>query len=186
MLRTIITCSILVWLFCGLGCRSRQAGNVRQSDSASSQSNASQIRAVIPIDQGGLAKLIKERNGRTLVLNLWATWCAPCVEEFPDLVKLAKSYSEQEVEVVGISADYPDEVESKIMPFLRRQGVPFMVYVADFQSQQDFINGVNSSWSGALPATLVFDKQGKQRSFLVGEGTYDKFRKMVDSAKVAP
>ncbi len=173
---------IFLLLMQGPGCRPKASQN--QSPFLSSADTArNQFGPVNPIDQAGLKKLVTERNGKVLFLNIWATWCAPCVEEFPDLIKLARSYPESEVEVVGISADYPDEVESKILPFIRRQDVPFRIYVAKFDHQEDFINSVNSSWSGALPASLVYDAQGKQRYFSVGAGTFDKFKTVIDSLR---
>jgi thiol-disulfide isomerase/thioredoxin len=181
-----LACSLVLALLVASGCGPKQESRSQRSGAAAVDTSTRQIRPVISIDQSGLRKLVSQRNGKILFLNIWATWCAPCVEEYPDLVKLAGSYSEQEVEVVGISADYPDEVDSKITPFLRKLNVPFTVYVANFQHQEDFINAVDPSWNGALPATLIFDKRGNRRSFLVGQGSYDRFRKMVDSARTGP
>ena len=59
----------------------------------------------------GLNEIIKNREGRVLLINIWATWCVPCKEEFPDLIKISNKYGEQ-IELIGISIDYPDEVES--------------------------------------------------------------------------
>jgi thiol-disulfide isomerase/thioredoxin len=166
----------------GPGCRPKSppppAPSVAAVDSVRKEAGP-----VDPIDQTGLKELVSKRNGRILFLNIWATWCAPCVEEFPDLIKLAQSYPGSEVEVVGISADYPDEVESKILPFMRKQNVPFRIYVAKFDHQEDFINSLNPSWSGALPATLVYDAGGKQGYFSVGAGTFEKFKRVIDSVR---
>jgi thiol-disulfide isomerase/thioredoxin len=139
--------------------------------------------AVVPIGKKGLKTLVEERHGKTLLLNIWATWCAPCVAEFPDLVKLSQSYDTSKVEVVAISADYPDEIDSKILPFLRKMNVPFRVYVAQFEHQEDFINAVNPAWSGALPATLTYDVHAKQQTFHVGQLTFDDFKREVDTIK---
>jgi thiol-disulfide isomerase/thioredoxin len=165
----------------GPGCRPKSPQDPKPSVAA--ETGRKQAGPVDPIDQAGLTKLVNERNGKILFLNIWATWCAPCVEEFPDLIKLAQSYPGSDVEVVGISADYPDEVESKILPFIRSHNVPFRIYVAKFDHQEDFINSVNSSWSGALPATLIYDAHGKQRYFSVGAGMFEKFRRVIDSVR---
>ena len=145
------------------------------------QDTASYFRIqVTKLDEQGLSRLIKDRNGKILFLNVWATWCIPCVEEFPDLVKLHRAFEGRAVEIVGISADFDDEIESKIVPFLRKQNVPFRVYVASFQRQEDFINGVNRSWSGALPASLIIDAKGERKFFLVGKGTFEQFKREID------
>ena len=167
------------------GCRPKdQRGG--QSETASTAAEKVAVQTVAAIDEAGLQRLVKERNGRILFLNVWATWCVACIEEFPDLVKLSRSYDERQVEVVGISADYPDEVDSKIVPFLEKQNVPFRVYVANFDHQEDFINAVNRSWSGALPASAIYDPQGNQQFFLVGQGTFEDFKKEIDKLKDAP
>lgn len=141
------------------------------------------VQPVRTIDEKGLRKLIKTRNKKVLFLNIWATWCAPCVEEFPDLVKLSQHYNLNEVEVVAISADFPDEVESKILPFLKKQKVPFKTYVAKFENQDSFINSLNKSWNGALPATFIYDAKGKQRFFFIGKGDFDRFKNEIEKVR---
>jgi thiol-disulfide isomerase/thioredoxin len=132
------------------------------------------------VDQSELIRLINNRNGKILFLNIWATWCEPCREEFPDIIKISKTYKENDIEVVGISVDFPDEVDSKIIPFLLKNKVPFKIYVSGFKKDEDLINILNKNWSGALPATFIFDKQGVQRYMLVGKGTYDKFKNEIE------
>ena len=83
------------------------------------------------INQATLEKLIKNRNGKVLFLNVWATWCAPCKEEFPDLVKLADKYKNLKVDIIGLSVDYTDEIDSKIIPFLKKNKANFKIYVND-------------------------------------------------------
>jgi thiol-disulfide isomerase/thioredoxin len=183
MIPKFLLIGCLFLLTVGPGCRPKESRNPPQSV-ASVDTVRKEVGPIDPIDQAGLKKLVSQRNGKILFLNIWATWCAPCVEEFPDLIKLAHSYPDSEVEVVGISADYPDEVDSKILPFIRKHNVQFRIYVAQFDHQEDFINGVNTSWSGALPATLVYDAHGKQRYFSVGAGTFEKFKQAIDSVRL--
>lgn len=138
------------------------------------------VRNVEPIDVKGVEQLIHKREGRILFLNVWATWCKPCVEEFPDLVKLDSAYPDSVVDIVAVSVDYPDEMESKILPFLDRYGVSFKVYVADVKKQEDFINALNPAWSGAVPATFIFDAYGKRRAFLLGQKDFKIFKTEID------
>ena len=133
-------------------------------------------RVVASIDEPAFEQLITERNGKVLLLNVWATWCLPCKEEFPDLVRLAQDTSGRDVEIVGLSVDFPDEVESRIKPFLQEQHANFKIYVADFKDQDSFINGLNPEWSGALPATFIFDSNGKRKAFMLGKHTYQQFK----------
>lgn len=182
MTRVASCLPLLFVLLVGTACRGTN-GQGKEAAKADTQSNAQVGLSVKPIDQLGLQRLIRERNGKILLLNIWATWCAPCLAEFPDLVKLSHTFDTSEVEVVAISADYPDEVDTKIIPFLRKTNVSFHVYVANFEHQEDFINEVNRSWSGALPASLIIDSHGKKRLFHVGQLSFDDFKHEVHKVK---
>ena len=133
------------------------------------------------IDKAKLAKLIKERKGKILFLNLWATWCVPCREEFPSIVKLANET--KDVEFVGISIDYPDEVKSKIIPFLKSNKVNFTNYVNGFSGDEELINALDKKWNGALPATFIFDTRGNKHASLQGKKTYEEFKTEIDKLR---
>lgn len=135
------------------------------------------------LDEQGFQQLIQERQGKILVVNVWATWCAPCREEFPALVKLAEAYRNSEVEIIGISVDYPDEIASKILPFLEKQNANFKNYVRNFADDQAFIQSINPKWSGALPVTALYDRQGNQQVFHVGEADFETFRQYIESLR---
>lgn len=135
-------------------------------------------QTVETIDKQKLRSLITERNNKPLLLNIWATWCKPCVEEFPDIIRMSREY--KEIDVVAISADYPDEIEDKILPFLRTMKVPFKVYVADFADQDEFFSMFDDRWGGEIPATFIYDHNGKQTHFLKGKQTFADFKKAVE------
>ncbi len=124
-----------------------------------------------------LQKLIKERNGKILVLNVWATWCVPCKEEIPDLNKLAEK--NKDIEVVGLSIDYDDEIETKIKPFLKKQPVKFRVIVNTEKSDEKLINFLSPGWGGAIPATFIYDTNGKLMAVLEGKKSYEQFQDAV-------
>ena len=136
--------------------------------------------AVELLDEQQLQQLVIQRNGRILFLNVWATWCLPCREEFPDLVKLAKSFSKRGVEFVGLSVDYPDEIDSKIRPFLEQNSVDFSIYVQNFSDKEQAINFLNEKWSGALPATFIYNSEGKQLHFLLGQHSFEEFCQLLE------
>ncbi|MBX3006841.1 MAG: TlpA family protein disulfide reductase [Melioribacteraceae bacterium] len=146
--------------------------------SSNNYSQQNQLK-VETIDKIKLEKLIKERNGKFLLLNLWATWCAPCREEFPDLVKLSDNFKSKNLEVVGISMDYPEEINSKIIPFLKKQNVSFKNYVNGFEKDEHLINAIDTSWIGAIPATVIYDEKGKKVAFFEGKKSYDEFVKQI-------
>ncbi len=133
------------------------------------------------IDKAKLSKLIKDRKGKILFLNLWATWCVPCREEFPSIVKLADE--RKDVEFVGLSIDFPDEVDSKIIPFLKSNNINFTNYVNGFSVDEELINALDKNWNGALPATFIFDVKGNKKVFLSGGKSYDEFKKEIEIIK---
>ncbi len=133
------------------------------------------------MNKSSLDKLIKNRNGKILFLNVWATWCRPCKEEFPDLVKLAEKYKNSKIEIIGLSVDYPDEVESKIIPFLKKNKANFKIYVNDFEDVQDLIDYLSKDWNGGIPATFIFDKNGKQKKFILGMRHFEYFDNEINS-----
>jgi len=133
------------------------------------------------LDKEGLEKLIIQRNDRILLINVWATWCILCREEFPDLVRLFDEYENRNVDIVCISVDYSDEIDSKIIPFLQSQQLNFPVYVQNFDKQEDFINFLNREWSGALPASFIYDTVGEQKLFLLGKQSYQEFSTAIEN-----
>ena len=135
------------------------------------------------IDADGFQSLVNQHRGKVLFINTWATWCVPCIEEFPDLVRLQKYYHNSDVVFVGISVDFPDEVESKVKPFLYSQKVNFPNYVQNFKQPEDLINLLNEKWRGAVPATFIYDKDGNQQKFLLGKHSFDDFKTEIESIR---
>ena len=132
------------------------------------------------LDSLKLTNLISENKGNALVVNVWATWCVPCVEEMPALIKLTDSYASENVKVIGISIDYPEEIQSKILPFIKKNKINFPIYVNDFKNDEALINYLNKEWSGAIPATFIYDKDGVQKEFLLGKHSFLDFNSAVE------
>ncbi|RMF06186.1 MAG: TlpA family protein disulfide reductase [Candidatus Neomarinimicrobiota bacterium] len=102
-----------------------------------------------------LREVNQSRGSQAVLVNVWATWCQPCVEEFPLLVKLDRRYDQ--LQTLFVSADFPED-KSRVVQFLKRQGVTGISFLKD-QSDQAFIDGLSPDWSGTLPFTLVFGKE---------------------------
>jgi thiol-disulfide isomerase/thioredoxin len=150
-----------------------------------SKPTASELAAidVSLLDADGFQALINQHRGKLLFINTWATWCVPCKEEFPDLVRLQEYYDDSDVVLVGISVDFPDEIESKVKPFLYSQKVKFPNYVQNFKQQEDLINLLNEKWRGAVPATFIYDREGNQQKFLLGKHSFDDFKFEIENVR---
>jgi thiol-disulfide isomerase/thioredoxin len=134
---------------------------------------------VTTLENGNLEPVLEKLRGKVIVMNVWATWCVPCVKEFPDLLELREKYHDKGVELVFLSVDDPDELESKVYPFLMKMDVKFETYIRSSGDEQDFVNGVDESWSGAIPLTLIYDRTGKKNTIIYGSKHFDTFEKVV-------
>ena len=128
----------------------------------------------------GVREFVSRHRGDVLVINVWATWCVPCVEEIPDLASLSR---EDHVRVVGISIDDPEDIPSKVVPFLARHAVPYPVFVKAAGNDEAFINALNRQWTGAVPATFIYDGSGTQRKMLVGKQTNASLHSAIEPFK---
>lgn len=109
-------------------------------------------------------------DDKVKVINFWATWCAPCVKELPFIDSLRYTYDAHEVEVLLVSLDFPDQL-SIVNKFLQRKKIGSPVWLLDETDPNFFIDKVDPSWSGAIPATLLVRNSPEQRIFLEGELT---------------
>lgn len=129
---------------------------------------------------GDIDELKQSLKGKVLLMNFWATWCKPCVKEFPDLVNLYKENKEKGFELVFISADVPEDVDPKVKPFLKKNGVDFVTYYINFDKAEDLINYIDSSWEGAIPSTYIYDREGVLKVKIVGKREYSEFESEIN------
>ncbi|MFO7768142.1 MAG: TlpA disulfide reductase family protein [bacterium] len=120
--------------------------------------------------------------GQVLVVNFWATWCGPCVEEFPELMQLQRDYWGRGVRVATISMDELDVLEEEVKPFLFEQRAVGARYFMGTDWPQDFQSRLSESWWGGIPQTFVYDPGGRLTASLTGRQTYEQFQEAVESA----
>ena len=124
--------------------------------------------ALTPLDEAGFRRMVAEHRGKVLLVDFWATWCAPCREEFPKLVALHSTYEQKGFNFVTISCDEPEQ-ETQAAGFAAAQRAPAPRYIRRAQNDDTFINSIDPKWSGALPALFVFDRSGRQTQSFIGE-----------------
>jgi thiol-disulfide isomerase/thioredoxin len=105
--------------------------------------------------------LLKPNVARTLLVNYWATWCDPCREEFPDLVKIDKDYRARGLDTIAISLDDLAELKTEVPRFLRLMKARMPVYLLNVADPEPSIKLVDPTWEGALPATFLYDAKGE-------------------------
>jgi thiol-disulfide isomerase/thioredoxin len=131
------------------------------------------------VDAAALRQKLAALKGKVVVLNVWATWCGPCVMEFPELVKFERTYRGRGVTLVGLSIDDPKKAKSLVPPFLARQGAHFPVFTLKSVDTVTVIGAVDKNWDGAIPVTYVFDRSGDMRTRLTGARRYEAFEDAV-------
>lgn len=94
---------------------------------------------------------------KTLVVNFWATWCKPCIAELPYFERIQEDYKES-VKVLLISLDFPNKLESQLIPFVKKKQIESQVILLDDPYENEWIPKVDSTWTGAIPATLIIHK----------------------------
>jgi thiol-disulfide isomerase/thioredoxin len=110
-----------------------------------------------------MAPLFEKQNDTIYVINFWATWCKPCVEELPYFEELHNRYKGKKVKVLLVSLDFPDQIDKKLIPFIKEKQLNSEVVILTDGDANNWIPKIAEEWSGAIPATLVYDKN--KRSF---------------------
>jgi len=126
---------------------------------------------VTSLDYNQLKPYLERKDDKTYVVNFWATWCAPCVKELPYFEKINKAYANQNVEVLLVSLDFPKQVDKKLIPFIKKRNLQSEVVLLHDTNENVWIPAINENWSGALPATLIYNKNN--RKFYEQSFTYE-------------
>jgi thiol-disulfide isomerase/thioredoxin len=134
-----------------------EARRLRRTRVARTGKLAASARAV---NAEEMQALLKRDGERPLLVNYWATWCDPCRDEFPDLVKIDKQYRAQGLDFIAITLDDLKDINTEVPKFLRTMKATMPVYLLDVIDAGPTINLVDPDWGGSLPATFLYDNQG--------------------------
>lgn len=124
-------------------------------------SKAANIK-VEKVDFEGLNALLNKKTDSTYVVNFWATWCQPCVEELPYFEKIYQEYKDQKVKLVLVSLDFPKQLDKSLKPFIVKNKLKGKVVLMTDPYQNKWIPNVDTSWTGSLPATLIYNTNKRQ------------------------
>ena len=148
-----------------LGCSTKQPETTTSSETTTPSPTTS-VQDTIPFPiYMALSEFephLKYANDTTYVINFWATWCKPCVEEFPYFEKLIREYQGKPVKVMLISMDFPKDIKRKLIPFVKERNLePYVIALADMD-YNSWIDQVSTDWDGAIPFTLIYNKKGRK------------------------
>lgn len=135
----------------------------------------------IPVlDYASLKGDYLNRQSDTLyVINFWATWCKPCIKELPYFDSLAAYFPSEKIKVVLVSLDFQEKLEKVLKPFVANKNIKSEVVLFDDQQSDFWINDINQNWSGAIPATLIYNNAG--RWFYEKEFNFDELIELIES-----
>lgn len=134
---------------------------------------------LINIDQ--LEKRIDAGRDTIYIINLWATWCAPCIKELPYFDKLQQEHKNEKLKVLLVSVDFISQLEKTVQPFIDKIKPVSETYLLNETEQQEYIERIDANWSGSIPATLVI--QGSKRRFIESELDYEALLKLYQTIK---
>ena len=136
---------------------------------------APEIRVATVAD---VQKAIKQAGARVVLVNVWATWCEPCREEMPDILRAYRANKARGLRLVLVSADPKDKLP-RAQKFLAGLGVDFPSYLKTGDDMQ-FIDGLDPKWDGTLPASVLFDGKGNKLQLWSGTVSYQALTKKLD------
>ena len=112
------------------------------------------------IDLAGIRELVGNKGDKLRLINVWATWCGPCIIEFPEFVEMQRMYGARDFEVVSVSMDRPG-MQEKVLKFLEENQAAFTNYLSVESDRDAFIEALNPNWYGNLPLTLLLAPGGE-------------------------
>jgi thiol-disulfide isomerase/thioredoxin len=124
-------------------------------------------------------KVLHNTSDTVYVINFWATWCGPCRKELPEFEKIHQLYVHEKVKVLLVSLDFPSQLEKGLIPYLTANKITADVVLLNEPDANAWIDQVDPSWTGSLPATLVY--QSNNRNFFEKELTYQDIHNLVQS-----
>lgn len=140
-----------------------------------------QAQEVKKIKISGLEKIMKKEDA-VYVINFWATWCRPCIEEIPYLEKIAQQYQDQNVQLILVSLDFPNAYPKRINAFARKNNLHAQLFWLDESNANYFAPKIDPNWSGIIPCTLFINNKKHYRRFVEQQMTAAQFEALLQTA----
>lgn len=139
----------------------------------------SEAQTIQSMNFSELQKKLLRINDSIVVVNFWATWCKPCIDELPNFEKLNQSYSSKKVKVILINLDFNSKIKSVAEPFVRNKNLQSeTIHITD-SDPNTWINKMDNAWSGAIPATIIYNSSHQKIYFNEGQMTYQQLDSII-------
>ena len=141
------------------GCSTKWADKREDAKKSVAKWNAEEV-TLKPIDEAGVAELVRNRGDKWMLVNLWATWCAPCILELPEFVTMNRMYRGRNFQLVTLNLDDVQEKDA-VLKVLRERHVSSTNYIVDIDDRDRFAEVFDKEWPGPLPHTILIAPGGK-------------------------
>jgi len=135
---------------------------------------------VTAIDTEKLVNLLKRQSAKPLLVNFWATWCDPCRDEFPELVKIDADYRKQGIDFFTVSLDDISDIKTQVPDFLQKMNATMPAYLLNVSDPEPAIKAVDPQWQGDLPATVLYTTNGEVAYKHFGRVNTGELRQAID------
>lgn len=144
---------------------------------------SAQAQKVDVIKYNGLQTLRNQPHDTLYVVNFWATWCRPCVKELPYFEAASQRYKNQPVKVLLVSMDAVEDLDTRVKPFIKKRNMQANVLLLDEVDGNSWIDKIEPKWSGAIPATMVFNNKRGIYEFREAEMTEQELTSLIEKYK---
>lgn len=171
-LQKVFTGAVCGFLLLGCG---MAVGRSQQAAAGKLRAELLRPKSVEPVGAEEFRQILAAHRGEVVLVNLWATWCRPCVREIPELVKLQQKHQEQKFTVIAVSFDDIEDLNPKVRDFARQNMPDFIHYLQKDDDPEQFVRVMDAEWEGVVPTNFLLDREGKLRAKLIGGKTYEDF-----------
>jgi len=141
------------------GCSIKWGDKIEATKKALEQWNLETVQIEM-VDLAGVKQLLANESDKLRLINIWATWCGPCVTEFPQLIEINRMYRHRDFEMVTISLDDPDR-NAEVLKFLKKNHASTKNYHYRLENKYQFMEAIGNDWQGAIPFTLLIKPGGE-------------------------
>ena len=164
--------NVLLLLVLFSACKQEEKLQIEKNDLVKVQETNVENRDLTVYNFDELEPLLNKKEDKVYVVNFWATWCAPCVKELPYFEALNEDYKSKNIEVLLVSLDFPKQYETRLKPFIAEHKLKSEIVVLNDVDSNTWIPKVDKEWSGAIPATIIYNKSKRafyEKSFNLEE-----------------
>lgn len=182
---TLVFCFAMLLTFtCNVAGQTKKTKNKTSAKNALKNQTKLKLPKITQIDAAALKSLLKT-NGKPLLINFWATWCDPCREEFPDLVKINADFKGK-IDFITISLDELSEINKDVPKFLVEMKAEMPGYLLKVQDEGAAIALVTKDWQGGLPFTILFNEKGEIAYFTEAKIKTEILRQAIEKTISTP